>query len=214
MTFIPLAEETGVIIPLSNWIIAQACFEAALWPNQHVVSVNLSPLHLSDPGLVNTVRCALANSGLSPSRLTIELTESAIIHDRRYALEQLLALKAMGVGLALDDFGVGFSSLDVLRSFAFDRIKLDKSFVDGIQTDQQAVALLEAIVALGTTLRIPVLAEGIEETDQLRIAADAGCSAIQGYLIGRPSRELVDSHAVRSAVRRATSRNADVSLVA
>lgn len=214
MTFIPLAEETGVIIPLSNWIIAQACFEAALWPNQHAVSVNLSPLHLSDPGLINTVRCALEDSGLSPSRLTIELTESAIIHDRRYALEQLQALKAMGLGLALDDFGVGFSSLDVLRSFAFDRIKLDKSFVDEIQIDPQAVALLGAIVALGTTLRIPVLAEGIEEPNQLRIAADAGCSALQGYLIGKPSRELVDATAVRSTVRRATSRNVDVSLVA
>lgn len=114
-----------------------------------------------------------------------------------YAVKRLLALKAMGVGLALDDFGVVFSSIDVLRSFAFDKIKLDKSFVDEIETDQQAVALLEAIVALGTTLRIPVLAEGIEEAHQLRIAADAVCSAIQGYLIGRQSRELVDANAVR-----------------
>ncbi|WP_277968054.1 putative bifunctional diguanylate cyclase/phosphodiesterase [Sphingomonas echinoides] len=214
MTFIPLAEETGSIIPLSNWIIAQACFEAALWPNQHVVAVNLSPLHLSDPGLIDMVRYALENSGLSPSRLTIELTESAIIHDRRYALEQLVALKALGVGLALDDFGVGYSSLDVLRSFAFDRIKLDKSFVDELETDEQAVALLQAIVALGTTLHIPVLAEGIEVPNQLRIAADAGCFALQGYLIGKPSRKLVDPTIVRSTVCQATSRNLDVSLVA
>jgi diguanylate cyclase (GGDEF)-like protein len=212
--FIPLAEEMGAIIPLSNWIIAQACFEAALWPNRHVIAVNLSPLHLADPGLIDTVRRALDSSGLSPRRLTIELTESAIIRDRRYALDQLEALKAMGVGLALDDFGVGYSSLDVLRSFAFDRIKLDKSFVDEIETDEQAVSLLRAIVALGTTLQIPVLAEGIERPGQLRIAASAGCSALQGYLIGKPSRELVEPNNVRSLVRRASSREVDVSLVA
>lgn len=131
-TFIPLAEEIGAIIPLSNWIIAQACFEAALWPNRHVIAVNLSPLHLSDPGLVGTVRRALDDSGLPAERLALELTESAIIRDRRYALDQLRELKAMGIGLALDDFGVGYSSLDVLRSFSFDKIKLDKSFVDEI----------------------------------------------------------------------------------
>ncbi|MET3828303.1 diguanylate cyclase (GGDEF)-like protein [Sphingomonas sp. PvP055] len=212
--FIPLAEEIGAIIPLSNWIIAQACFEAALWPNRHVIAVNLSPLHLSDPGLVGTVRRALDDSGLPAERLALELTESAIIRDRRYALDQLRELKAMGIGLALDDFGVGYSSLDVLRSFSFDRIKLDKSFVDEIERDEQAVALLRSIVALGTTLHIPVLAEGIEEPGQLRIAAREGCSAIQGYLIGRPSRDLVDADQVRLVVKHANFRGSEVSLVA
>jgi diguanylate cyclase (GGDEF)-like protein len=212
-TFIPLAEEIGEIIPLSNWILAQACFEAALWPNRYVVSVNLSPLHLSDPALIDTVRQALADSGLPPHRLTLELTESAIMRDRRYALDQLRRLKAMGVGLALDDFGVGYSSLDVLRSFSFDRIKLDKSFVDEVEHDEQAVAILRAVVGLGTVLRIPVLAEGIETPDQLAIVAREGCSAIQGYLIGRPTRELADAGAVRSLMS-CEDGKASVSLVA
>lgn len=213
-TFIPLAEQIGEIVPLSDWILAQACFEAALWPNRHVVSVNLSPLHLSNPGLIDTVKRALADSGLPPQRLTLELTESAIIRDRRYALDQLRDLKALGVGLALDDFGVGYSSIDVLRSFSFDRIKLDKSFVDEIESDDQAVAILRSVVALGTTLHIPVLAEGIEAAAQFRIAAREGCSAIQGYLIGRPARELADPQAVRVAVAMAGVGKTDFSLVA
>lgn len=212
--FIPLAEEIGAIVPLSNWILAQACLEAASWQDEHVIAVNLSPLHLADPGLLGTVRHALDNSGLPPQRLVLELTESAIIRDRSYALGQLAALKAMGVGLALDDFGVGYSSLDVLRSFPFDRIKLDKSFVDEVESDEQAVALLFSIVALGTTLNIPVLAEGIEQPGQLRIAAAAGCSAMQGYLIGRPSPDLADPNFVRAAVRRATSEDGGFKLVA
>lgn len=213
-SFIPLAENIGEIIPLSKWIIHQACFEAVLWPNRYPVAVNLSPLHLSDPELVGTVRQALADSGLAPERLTLELTESAIIHDRHYALDQLRALKRMGCGLALDDFGVGYSSLDVLRSFSFDRIKLDASFVADVAGNKQSVALLRSVVALGATLDIPVLAEGIEEPVQLRIAAEEGCSAIQGYLIGKPSRELVEPALVRSTVRNATGERREVSLVA
>jgi diguanylate cyclase (GGDEF)-like protein len=213
-SFIPLAEELGEIIPLSRWIIRQACFEAALWPNRHPVAVNLSPLHLSDPELIETIRDALTNSGLAPERLTLELTESAIIHDRHYALDQLRALKALGCRLALDDFGVGYSSLDVLRSFSFDKIKLDASFVTDVADNKQAVALLRSVVALGTTLDIPVLAEGIEEPVQLRIATQEGCSAIQGYLIGKPSRQLIEPALVRSIVKVAAGGTADVSLVA
>jgi diguanylate cyclase (GGDEF)-like protein len=195
--FIPLAEESGEIVPLSIWILRQACFEAALWPNRHTVSVNLSPKHLGDPRLVDTVSSALTDSGLPANRLTLELTESAIIHDRRFALEQLRALKAMGIGIALDDFGVGYSSLDVLRSVPFDCIKLDASFVAEIEHDQQAVAILRSVAALGATLSMRVLAEGIEEPSQLSIVAREGCSAIQGYLIGRPSRALADPESVR-----------------
>jgi diguanylate cyclase (GGDEF)-like protein len=213
-TFIPLAEEIGEIIPLSNWIIQQACFEAALWQGRHVVSVNLSPLHLSAPELVKTVRTALVNSGLDPERLTLELTEGAIIRDRGYALDQLRDLKALGVGLALDDFGVGYSSIDVLRSFAFDRIKLDKSFVDEIERDEQAVAILNSVVALGKVLHIPVLAEGIEKPEQLRIVRREGCSSIQGYLIGRPSRDLAEPHVVRSIVQATNLTRTEVALVA
>lgn len=198
--FIPLAEKSGDIVPLSIWVIRQACFEAALWPNRHIISVNLSPVHLADPRLVETVRSALADSGLAPERLTLELTESAIIHDRRFALEQLRALKAMGIAIALDDFGVGYSSLDVLRSFPFDRIKLDASFVAEIEHDEQAVSILRSVAALGTTLNIPVLAEGVEQAAQLSIVSREGCSAVQGYLIGHPSRALADAEQVRQTM--------------
>lgn len=195
--FIPLAEETGEIVPLSIWILRQACFEAALWPNRIPVSVNLSPVHLSDASLVETVQAALADSGLPAERLTLELTESAIIADRRYALEQLTALKAMGVSIALDDFGAGYSSLDVLRSFPFDRIKLDASFVAEVEDDEQAVSILRSVTALGNTLHMPVLAEAVERASQLAIISREGCSAVQGYLIGRPSRTLVNAEHVR-----------------
>jgi predicted signal transduction protein with EAL and GGDEF domain len=197
VAFIPLAEESGEIVPLSIWILRQACFEAALWPNRHMVSVNLSPKHLSDPRLIDTVRQALADSGLPAERLTLELTESAIIRDRRFALEQLHALKAMGIGIALDDFGVGYSSLDVLRSVPFDCIKLDASFVAAIDHDEQAVAILRSVAALGATLNMRVLAEGIEEASQLSIVAREGCLAVQGYLIGRPSRTLCNADEIR-----------------
>ncbi|WP_236552860.1 putative bifunctional diguanylate cyclase/phosphodiesterase [Sphingomonas sp. 8AM] len=195
--FIPLAEKSGDIVPLSIWILRQACFEAALWPNRYPVAVNLSPVHLADPRLIETVRAALADSGLPPERLSLELTESAIIHDRRFALAQLKALKEMGIGIALDDFGVGYSSLDVLRSFPFDRIKLDASFVAEIEHDDQAVSILRSVAALGVTLNMPVLAEGVEEAAQLAIVMREGCSAIQGYLIGKPSRALADPAQVR-----------------
>lgn len=196
-SFIPLAEESGEIVPLSIWILRQACFEAALWPNKHTVAVNLSPKHLAEPRLIETVVAALADSGLPPERLSLELTESAIIHDRAFALEQLRALKAIGVAIALDDFGVGYSSLDVLRSFPFDRIKLDASFVAGIEHDEQAVSILRSVAALGLTLNMAVLAEGIEQPAQLAIVAREGCSAIQGYLIGRPSRLLASAEQVQ-----------------
>lgn len=195
--FIPLAEESGDIAQLSIWILRQVCFEAALWPNRHPVAVNLSPVHLADPNLIDTVRSALAASGLAPERLSLELTESAIIDDRRFALDQLNALREMGIGIALDDFGVGYSSLDVLRSFPFDRIKLDASFVAEIEHDEQAVSILRSITTLGRTLKMSVLAEGIETPAQLAIVAREGCSAIQGYLIGRPSRSLADAEQIR-----------------
>ncbi len=195
--FVPLAEKSGDIVPLSIWVLRQACFEAAAWPNRYPVAVNLSPIHLADPLLIETVRSALADSGLAPERLSLELTESAIIHDRRFALEQLRALKAMGIGIALDDFGVGYSSLDVLRSFPFDRIKLDASFVAEIEHDDQAVSILRSVAMLGATLNMSVLAEGVEEAAQLAIVVREGCSAIQGYLIGKPSRSLADPEHVR-----------------
>lgn len=199
--FIPLAEQTGAIVALSIWILRQACFEAALWPKQHIVAVNLSPMHLADPDLVDTVKTALADSGLPPERLALELTESAIIHDRAVALKQLRALHAMGITIALDDFGIGYSSLDVLRSFPFDMIKLDASFVADIDKNAHAVLILRSVAALGHSLDMLVVAEGIERPAQLAIVAREGCTVVQGYLIGRPSRLLADPARVRWAMR-------------
>lgn len=199
--FIPLAEEIGEIVHLSNWVLAQACEEAAHWSEPHPIAVNLSPLQLSDPKLVETVANAIASSGLPAGRLALELTESAIIRDRQYALGQLRALKAMGISLALDDFGVGYSSLDVLRSFPFDRIKLDASFVAEIEENPQALSILRAVTTLGSLLGIPLLAEGIETAAQLEIVAREGCSSVQGYFIGRPARTLIDAETVRAAMQ-------------
>jgi EAL domain-containing protein (putative c-di-GMP-specific phosphodiesterase class I) len=150
---------------------------------------------------VATVRSALADSGLPVERLLLELTESAITHDRDFALSQLRQLKAMGVALALDDFGVRYSSLDVLRSFPFDRIKLDASFVAEIEHSEQAVAILRSVTALESSLDMPVLAEGIEQPAQLSIVKREGCEAIQGYLIGKPSRSLANPENVRRAMQ-------------
>ncbi|MBW4331905.1 EAL domain-containing protein [Stakelama sp. CBK3Z-3] len=212
--FIPLAEESGQIIPLGSWILRQACFEAALWPNRHIISVNLSPLQLADPMLVDIVRDALNDSGLPPARLVLELTESAIIRDREFALKTLGALRDMGIALALDDFGIGYSSLDVLRAFPFDRIKLDASFVAEIERSEQAVAILNSVAVLGNSLKMPVLAEGIERPGQLRIVAQQGCSAIQGYLIGKPMRTLADPQMVRRAILNVVRGDGDVTMVA
>ncbi|MAX00552.1 MAG: bifunctional diguanylate cyclase/phosphodiesterase [Sphingomonas sp.] len=205
--FIPLAEQSGSIVPLGNWILRRACLEAAKWPEPFRVSVNVSPLQLADPMLVSTIRDALDESGLAPDRLIIELTESAIIRDREAALNALSAIRDMGAGLALDDFGVGYSSLDVLRSFPFDRIKLDASFVSQIEESRQAVAILHSVAELGKSLGMVVVAEGVESAEQLRIVLENGCGAIQGYLIGRPAPDLADPEAVRATVRRSRLRD-------
>ena len=195
--FIPIAEEAGEIERLGMWVLQRACREAATWPAPYPVAVNLSPLQLRDPKLLDRVRSTLETCGLAPGRLELELTESSIIHDRDRALEQLMGLKRMGVTLALDDFGTGFSSLDVLRSFPFDRLKLDRSLITDIQTSPQSVAILESVASLGRTLGVPVLAEGVETAEQLKIVARSGCSDVQGYLLGRPARALIDAAELR-----------------
>lgn len=197
-TFIPIAEEMGLILPLGNWTIRRACEEAVGWSEPHRVAVNLSPLQLADQSLVKVVEEALAATGLPASRLELELTESMLIRDRALALHQLRCLRDMGVLLALDDFGVGYSSMDVLRAFPFDRIKLDASFVAEIENDPQAVAMLGLVASLGRTLGVPVLAEGVETRDQLGTVAEQGCSVVQGFLLGRPARELVTVDEVRA----------------
>ncbi len=185
--FIPVAEECGAIGAIGDWVLEHACREAAQWNLQPRIAVNLSALQLSNAGLVEKVRSVLAATGLPPQRLELEVTETAIIADRERALYLLQQLKAMGVTIAMDDFGSGYSSLETLRSFPFDKIKLDRSFISELETSQQAKAFVRAILALGHSLNVAVLAEGVETEAQRAILEQEGCQEGQGYLFGRPA---------------------------
>jgi EAL domain-containing protein (putative c-di-GMP-specific phosphodiesterase class I) len=151
------------------------------------VSVNVSAVQLAEPGLADLVREVLAESGLPAHRLELEMTETAVFSDRDRALETLREIKEIGVGIALDDFGVGYSSLDALRSFPIDRIKIDRSFFSGTGTPEKTVVLVQAVLSLGRTFGMTVLAEGIETDDQLALLSETGCDEAQGYLFGRPT---------------------------
>ena len=150
------------------------------------MGVNISGLQLSQIDLVDTVRTALLRSGLSPKRLELEVTETSIIADKKRALHILRQIKAMGVSIAIDDFGTGYSSLDTLRSFPFDKIKIDRSFMSEVEVNEQSKAIVRAILALGRSLHVPVLAEGVETMAQLEVLRAEGCTEAQGFLLGRP----------------------------
>jgi EAL domain-containing protein (putative c-di-GMP-specific phosphodiesterase class I) len=184
--FIPIAEQTGLIVEIGDWTLQTACLTAATWPPDWRVAVNLSPLQLRQSNLADRVAHALAQSGLAPERLELELTESLLLDDRARAQTVLGSIRALKVRLALDDFGVGYSSMDVLRHFPFDKIKLDKTFVDDIEANPQSLAILRAMLAMGRSLSIAVLAEGVETERQLSILQAEGCVKVQGYLTGRP----------------------------
>jgi len=183
--FIPVAEECGAISAIGDWVLEHACREAATWPIPSKIAVNLSPLQLNNVILIEKVRDILFRTGLPPSRLELEVTESAIIADKARALHILRHLKEMGVTIAIDDFGTGYSSLETLRSFPFDKIKLDRSFVTEIDT-RQSKAFVRAIIALGKSLDVAILAEGVETEDQLAVLHLEGCDEVQGFLFGRP----------------------------
>lgn len=184
--FIPVAEECGAITAIGGWVLKMACLEAASWPAPHRIAINVSGLQVGQVELIETVRDALVISGLAPARLELEVTETAIIADKKRALHVLRQIKAMGVSIALDDFGTGYSSLDTLRSFPFDKIKLDRSFMSEVELDDQSKAIVRAILALGRSLRIPVLAEGVETSAQLEVLRVEGCNLAQGFLLGHP----------------------------
>ena len=185
--FIPLAEESGLIIPLGEWVLRTACFKAASWNQPYKIAVNLSPVQLAHTDLPRLVHEILLETGLSPTRLELELTESTIVADKVRTLHILRQIRALGVTIALDDFGTGYSSLETLRAFPFDKIKLDRSFMNEIESNPQAKAIVRAVLALGKSLNIPILAEGIETERQLSILESEGCDAAQGYLLGRPA---------------------------
>lgn len=186
--FIPLAEANGFILALGEWVLRRACVDAATWPHESKVAVNVSPLQLAHIDLPRLFHQVLLDTGLPPRRLEIELTETAIIADRERALHVLRQIKALGIGVALDDFGTGYSSLETLRAFPFDKIKLDRFFAAELEGNIQSTAILRAVLALGKSLAIPILAEGIETAAQLDVLRREGCDEAQGFLIGRPGR--------------------------
>jgi diguanylate cyclase (GGDEF)-like protein len=185
--FIPIAEETGVIVPIGEWVLREACAAAAKWPRPYRVAVNISPVQIAHSDLPTLLHEILIDTGLNPSRLELEITESTLINDMARTLHVLRQIKAMGITVAMDDFGTGYSSLSTLQAFPFDKIKIDRSFVDRLPFNAQAVSIMRAILALGRSLNIPVLAEGIETAEHLRFLREEGCDEGQGFLLGRPN---------------------------
>lgn len=185
--FIPLAEQSGLILPIGEWVLRTACAEAAVWAEPHKIAVNLSPVQLSHVDLPSLVHQILLETGLPASRLELEITETAMIEDHARTTHVLRQLKALGVSVAMDDFGTGYSSLSTLRSFPFDKIKLDKSFMLDLDCGPQSAAIIRAVLALGESLSIPVLAEGVETAEQLEFLRQQGCDEAQGFLLGRPA---------------------------
>lgn len=184
--FIPLAEETGLIVPIGDWVVREACRQAALWPEDISVAVNISPKQFGSPGLANTILQALSGSGLEPKRLELEITESIFIADVERTLSTLHSLRNLGVRIALDDFGTGYSSLSYLRSFPFDKVKIDRSFVEDLANGGNAHAVIRAITTLADALGMDTLAEGVEVHEQLDVLRREGCNYIQGFLFSKP----------------------------
>ena len=187
LDFIPVAEENGLIGALGDWVLRRACADAASWEKPLRIAVNLSPIQLHNPALPSLVHEVLIATGLSPSRLELEITESALFKDYQRALDNLRRLKALGVRIAMDDFGTGFSSLSTLQSFPFDKIKIDKSFVENIHRHDRATVIVRAVLGLGRSLEIPVVAEGVETEEQIIFLRGENCTELQGYAIGRPA---------------------------
>lgn len=184
--FIPIAEETGLIVPIGEFVMQEACRTAARWPEHVRIAVNVSSLQFKSPALHGVIVQALARSGLSPTRLEIEMTESVLVENSEATLKLLHSLRSLGIRVALDDFGTGYSSLSYLRRFPFDKIKIDRSFVTGMGEDPQAVPIVGAILDLARALGMDTTAEGVEDEGQLDTLRTLGCGSIQGYLFSKP----------------------------
>ena len=186
MEFIPVAEETGLIVPIGEWVLQEACRAAAEWPNEIRVAVNLSPMQFRNRRLFDTVQAALRKSGLPPSRLELEITESLLLADNEPTLDTLHRLRALGVRISMDDFGTGYSSLSYLRSFPFDKIKIDRSFMRDLGVTADSLAIVKAVIGLGQSLGMDTTAEGVETEEQLAAVRAQGCDEVQGFLFSRP----------------------------
>ncbi len=196
--FIPLAEETGLIVPIGEWVLHQACAVAAGWPDALRVSVNLSAVQFKSRNLVGAVVAALHDAGLAANRLELEITESVMLQDTDSTLATLRELHELGIQIAMDDFGTGYSSLSYLRRFPFNRIKIDQSFVRELGTRDDCIAIVRAVITLGRDLGMAITAEGVETKQQLEMLERAGCAEVQGYLFSRPVPELTVLGLLRS----------------
>jgi diguanylate cyclase (GGDEF)-like protein/PAS domain S-box-containing protein len=185
--FIPVAEESGTILQIGEWVLRTACEEAAAWPRPLGIAVNVSAIQLHSANFSQLVHEVLLQTGLKPQRLELEITETALIRDLNRALATLRQLKTLGVRIAMDDFGTGYSSLSNLRAFPFDKIKVDRSFIKSVDINEEAAAIVRAVLGLGRGLNLPVLAEGVETSGELDFLNAEACSEVQGYLLGRPA---------------------------
>jgi diguanylate cyclase (GGDEF)-like protein len=186
--FIPLAEEIGLIVPLGEWIIHKACVDAAQWPENVKVAVNLSPIQLMNPNLMPAVANALAASGLAPPRLEFEITEAVLMQNTEVTIATLHRLRDLGVHITMDDFGTGYSSLSYLRSFPFEKIKIDRSFVKGLGEGEESAAIVRAVAGLAQSLKMTTTAEGVETEQQKQHVRALGCTEMQGFLFSPPVR--------------------------
>jgi diguanylate cyclase (GGDEF)-like protein len=184
--FIPLAEETGLISPIGEWVLRRACADAASWPPQVKVAANLSPVQFRRGDLADIIAKVLADSGLAAERLSLEITESVLMQGSAENIETLHHLRRLGISIILDDFGTGYSSLSYLRMFPFDQIKVDRSFVSELSSNVDCAAIVSAVATLGRSLHVDTVAEGVETDDQLVLVRAAGCTHAQGFLFGRP----------------------------
>jgi EAL domain-containing protein (putative c-di-GMP-specific phosphodiesterase class I) len=184
--FIPVAEEIGLIVPLGEWVLQQACADAAAWPDDLKVAVNLSSVQFKNVNLTDVVSAALASAGLGAARLELEVTESILREESKLNLATLHKLRALGVSISMDDFGTGYASLSYLRAFPFDKIKIDRSFVSHLAEGRDSLTIVRAIAQLGLSLCIPTTAEGVETEMQFEWLRQAGCTEMQCYCFSRP----------------------------
>jgi EAL domain-containing protein (putative c-di-GMP-specific phosphodiesterase class I) len=201
-SFISLAEENGIIVEIGKWVLREACLEAKTWNKPLAVAVNLSPVQFRYGDLAQTIHEVLLETGLAPNRLEVEITEGVLVSDFARALAQLRRIKNLGVHIAMDDFGIGYSSLSYLQAFPFDTLKIDRSFTNKLGKDTHTDEIVRAVIGLGRGLKLPVVAEGVETSEQLEFLAREQCKAVQGYLVGRPA-PIADYADIVGAVNKA-----------
>jgi EAL domain-containing protein (putative c-di-GMP-specific phosphodiesterase class I) len=199
-SFIPVAEETGLITRIGDWVIRKACEDAVSWPSDITLAINISPVQFRNENLMNVISHALETSGLKPERLELEITEAILLEHTETTLEMLNRLRAFGIRIAMDDFGTGYSSLSYLQKFPFDKIKIDGSFVHALTDDPESTAVIRAVTGLASSFRMVTTAEGVETEDQLALVRSLGCTEMQGFLFSkaRPAADLAEFLAKRS----------------